>query len=261
MTTNSNSEIQSLSRGLTILEILAQEPNGLPLSAIARQTKFSKASTHRLLSTLMMKGFVEKNKSNGKYLASIKLFILSSSLFQGTNFNSIIRSYMKPLSDQTGETIHFVQLVEGSVFYIEKVESPNTIRMFSVIGKRAPLHCTGVGKAILAFFPDDKLDEFFKNNALTKYTENTITDTEELRENLRIIRNRGYALDNSEHEDNVCCVAVPLFTDSRNVIGAISISAVRYRVDLETVESWAPLLKEQAEKMNKELALYFNRYG
>jgi DNA-binding IclR family transcriptional regulator len=261
VTTTNNSEIKSLSRGLNVLEILAKEPNGLPLSTIARQASYSKASTHRLLSTLILKGFVEKNNSNGKYLASIKLFILSSALLQGTNFNSIIRSYMKPLSDKTGETIHFVQLVDGSAYYIEKVESTNNIRMFSVIGKRAPFHCTGVGKAILAYLPEEKLDEILNKIELTKYTENTITNFDDLRENLRIIRNRGYALDNCEHEENICCVAVPLFTNSKIVIGAISISAVRYRAKLEIVEGWAPLLKDQAEKMNKDLAIFFERYG
>ena len=168
---------------------------------------------------------------------------------------------MKPLSEQTGETIHFVQVVDGAAVYVEKVESPNNIRMYSLIGRRAPLHCTGVGKAILAYLPDESLEEFLRGNILTKYTENTITDPEILREHLRLIRRNGYALDNSEHEENVCCVAAPLFTSSGHVIGAVSISAIRYRADIAVVESWAPLLKDQMEKMNAELVFFFDRYG
>jgi DNA-binding IclR family transcriptional regulator len=254
-------EVQALTRGLKLVEILSDAPEGLPLSTIAEEANLSKSSTHRLLNTLKINGYAIQDNIKGFYFPSMKFLELSRSLLQDSNLSSIARRYMEPLADLTGETIHFVLLDHDAAVYVEKVESPNTIRMYSRIGKRAPLHCTGVGKAILAFLPKDHLEEIVREKPLQSYTDTTIIDPDAMLSHLEEIRKRGYAIDNGEHENDILCIATPLFTRAGQVVGAISVSAVSYRVNLETVESWAPLLQKYTKQLNSELAYFFDRYA
>lgn len=253
-------EVQALSRGLKLLEIVSKEPSGIALSKISRDVKLSKTSTHRLLNTLILNGFVHKDSLRGEYFPSMKLLSLSSELLSNSNFSEITRSYMEPIAKETGETIHLVLFDGNLAVYVEKVESPNTIRMYSSIGNEAPLHCTGVGKAILAFLDKEKIKELLGKGPLQRYTKNTIVDINELLADLEEIKIRGFSIDNSEHEENVCCIATPLFSRTGRVVGAISISAVSYRVDLEKLESWWPFLDHQSKLINSELTFFLDRF-
>jgi DNA-binding IclR family transcriptional regulator len=258
---NSNTkEVQALSRGLKLIEILSGAPDGLSLSDIAKAANLSKSSTHRLLHTLKINGYIFQDNIKSDYFPSVKLLELISNILQDTNISRVARRYMEPLAELTGETIHFVLLDHDVAIYIEKVESPNTIRMYSRIGKRAPLYCTGVGKAILAFLPEDRIEEIVRGEPLKRYTNATIVDPDALLSHLEEIRKRGYAIDNGEHEDNILCIATPLFTRTDEVVGALSISAVSYRANLETVESWAPILEKYTNQLTSELAFFFDRY-
>lgn len=258
--TSQTENVRALARGLLILEILAAAPQGLPLSEIANHANLSKSSTHRLLRTLMHCGYVLQN-SNETYFASLKLLTLSSQLTQQASLGAIARPHLEYLAQTTGETAHLVLLDRDTAIYIEKVESPNPIRMYSQIGRRAPLHCTGVGKAILAFLSPERLEAILANYKLTRHTPNTITDPHELRRHLAEIRERGYAIDDNEHEENVCCIAAPLFARNGQVVGAVSISAVSYRVNLDTLHSWWPLLREEVKQLNVELQHLLDRYA
>jgi IclR family KDG regulon transcriptional repressor len=254
------SEVRALSRGLLILEILAAHSQGLSLSAIARKSGLAKSSTHRLLQTLLINGYVRRDARNSDhYFPSFKLLTLSSQLIQDTDFVVIARPHLEVLAKVTGETVHLVLLDHDQAVYVAKVESPNPIRMYSQIGNRAPLHCTGVGKAILAFLPKERQNAVLKGD-LAHYTDNTLTDPGALRAELDYIRRQGYAIDNGEHEDNVLCIAMPLQSRAGQVVGAVSIAAVSYRVDLPTLESWQPLLLEHVNQMNTELAHYLDGY-
>jgi DNA-binding IclR family transcriptional regulator len=133
--------------------------------------------------------------------------------------------------------------------------------MYSQIGNRAPLHCTGVGKAVLAFLPEEQREALLNGGDLQRYTDNTLTDPDVLRAHLAQIRAQGFAIDNGEHEEHVRCIAAPLFARTGQVVGAISIAAVSYRVNLPTLLSWQPMLSERAHQLNAELAHYFDRYA
>jgi IclR family KDG regulon transcriptional repressor len=254
------SEVRALSRGLHILEILASHSQGLSLSAIARKSGLAKSSTHRLLQTLIMNGYVRQDTENSdNYFPSFKLLTLSSQLIQHTDLTVIAHPHLEFLAEMTGETVHLVLLDHDHAVYVAKVESPNPIRMYSQIGHRAPLHCTGVGKAILAFMPEEHQNAVLKGD-LPRYTANTLSDPGALRAHLEQIRCHGYAIDNGEHEENVRCIAMPLLTSAGRVVGAVSIAAVSYRVDLPTLESWQPLLAEHVHQLNTELAHYLDCY-
>ena len=259
--TKEETGVRALSRGLRLLEILAQAPDGLPLARITAKAGLSKSSAHRLLQTLILNGYAIRDRTNGLYFPSLKLLQLSSALIQQTNLHVVATPHLEELADLTGETVHLVLWDGEQAVYVEKVESPNPIRMYSNIGNRVPLHCTGVGKAILAHLPPEKLDAIVQSGPLPRFTGHTITDPQALRDHLAQIRQRGYAVDDGEHEEHVRCIAAPLFARNGRVVGAISIAAVSYRVDLDTLQSWWPSLKEHADQLNVELMHYFERYG
>jgi DNA-binding IclR family transcriptional regulator len=254
-------EVRALARGLQILEILASDTRGLALSTIAREARLAKSSTHRLLQTLMKNGYVAQDSSHSDhYFPTLKLLTLSNKLIEDTNLSIVARPHLEFLARASGETVHLVLLDQGSVVYIEKVESPNPIRMYSQIGNRAPLHCTGVGKAVLAFLPEKQREAFLNSDPLRRYTDHTLAQPDVLREHLVQIRAQGYAIDNGEHEEHVRCIAMPLFARNGQVVGAVSIAAVSYRVEVPTLLSWQPLLAERVRQLNMELAHYFDRY-
>jgi IclR family KDG regulon transcriptional repressor len=256
-------EVRALSRGLQILEILAdsRQAGGFSLSEIARRSGLAKSSTHRLLRTLVLNGYVRQGVANNEnYFASFKLLTLANQVIQDTGLHTITRSHLEFLANTTGETVHLVLLDNHSLVYIDKVDSPSPIRMYSQIGNRPPLHCTGVGKAVLAFLPEQQRDALLEGDDLKRYTENTITDHDELRAHLQQIREQGYAIDDGEHEEYVRCIAVPLLARSGHVVGSVSISAVSYCVDLAVLQSWYPILSDRVRQLSIELLHYFDWY-
>jgi DNA-binding IclR family transcriptional regulator len=259
MTKNAE-EVRSLTRGLRLLEILAAAPDGLALAEISEGAKLSKSSTHRLLQTLLLNGYSIQDHSNGHYLPSYKLLSLCTNMIKDSNLYVVAHPHLEELAHTTGETVHLVLFDNDEAVYVDKVESPNAIRMYSKIGMRAPLHCTGVGKAILAYLPDDEQSGLIENGKLERYTENTITNPVDLRAHLDEIRQCGFAVDDGEHEEHIRCIAAPLLARSSQVVGAMSIAAVSYRVDLPTLRSWWPRLHSQVDQLNTKLMHYFDRY-
>lgn len=253
-------EVRALSRGLRLLEILASEPGGLSLADITQLAQLSKSSAHRLLHTLIHNGYVSQESSTGRYLPSLKLLQLSSQLMEDASVAVVAHPHLSDIAEATGETVHLVLLDHDDAVYVAKVESPSPIRMYSKIGMRVPLHCTGVGKVILAHLPEERLRQLIDNGRLEQFTENTITDPAALRRHLAEIRRLGYAIDDGEHEEPVRCIAAPLFARDRQVVGAMSIAAVSYRVELDTLRGWWPVLHAHADQLNAELVPYFDRY-
>ncbi len=235
-------------------------PLGLPLSKIAEQSGLSKSSTYRLLQTLVRSGYLLQKQASGHYFPSLKVLSLSRKLIEDTDLRAVSRPHLVKLAHSTGETAHLVLLDRDAMVYVDKVESPNPIRRYSRIGRRALPHCTGVGKAILAYLPPDRFESVLEANSLERHTEKTIVDLKELQAHLAEIRERGYAVDDGEHEADVRCLAAPLFATSGAVAGAIGIDAVSYRVGMPALLSWRPMLERHAKQLSSELTHYFDRY-
>jgi IclR family transcriptional regulator, KDG regulon repressor len=253
-------EVRALSRGLQLLEILVSKPEGMSLTHVAHEMDLAKSSVHRLLQTLVHNGYVcqKTNQNNRHYYASFKLLTLSNKLVEDVSLSEISQPHLEQLAHASGETVHLVLWDQSNVVYIEKVEAPNPIRMYSRIGNHAPLHCTGVGKAVFAFLPEEQRERLLQQN-FTRYTDNTLIDPDALRQNFEQIRVQGYAVDDGEHEEHVLCIAVPLFTRDNKVAGAISIAAVSYRMELAKLLALQPMLSEHAQQLSIELAHFFDR--
>ncbi|GMR10405.1 MAG: IclR family transcriptional regulator [Anaerolineae bacterium] len=253
-------DVRALARGLRVLEIMTDAPRGLPLSRLAEESGLSKSSAHRLAQTLVHEGYLLQKQDNGHYLPSLKVLRLGHKLIEDTDLTAVSRPHLQLLAQETGETAHLVLLDRDTIVYVDKVESPNPIRMYSRIGLRAPAHCTGAGKAILAFLSPERLQAVLGDRPLQRHTKSTITDRRELRRHLAKVRKRRYAIDDGEHEEQVRCLATPLFASNGEPAGAISLAAVSYRVDLETLRGWWPLLRERSQALSADLSHYFDRY-
>jgi DNA-binding IclR family transcriptional regulator len=161
--------------------------------------------------------------------------------------------YLKELVKLCNETVHLGVLEEGEVLYLAKEESSQTIRMISYMGKRAPLHCTALGKVLLTYLSAEERKEILGEKALPRLTENTITDKRELEKELDKVREQGFALDREENEKDVRCIAAPIRNYQGEVIAALSISSPIFRIDKNAQNNLKEALIETSEKISKRL--------
>lgn len=250
MSTQNN--VKSVVRAIKIIECFSQSEFELDLSEIVHKTKLPKATVHRILATLKNGGLVDQDPENRKYKLSLKLFELGSLVFGRLKLREVALPLIEELSKESGETVHLGILDKDEVISIEKVDSSFSLRHSIYIGKRAPAYCTGVGKALLAFQPQDKIRSFFQNKR-KKYTANTITDADELEEELDRVRKEGFAVDNMEHEEGVRCVATSIRNYEGKVIASISISGPSIRITEEKIPQFALMVRKTAETISKKL--------
>ncbi|OCL28592.1 IclR family transcriptional regulator [Orenia metallireducens] len=245
--------VKAVDRSVNILEELANHEEGLGVTELANRLDIHKSSIHRLLSTLVYRGLVKQDPKTDNYKLGLKLFELGSRIFNDLEIREYAKPYLEELVVATDEAVHLVIMDQGEIVYIDKVESSKTIRMNSQIGKRVPVHCSAVGKAMLAYYPKARVDQIIKEQGLAKYTENTITDLKELKEHLTKIKEQGYAIDNVEHELGIRCVAAPIFNYSGKVVSSVSVSGPTIHVTKERVEELAKLVKDTAMKISSQL--------
>jgi len=227
--------VTAVVRAAAILRAFTHERPTLHFSEIADAVALPKSTTHRLLSTLIDVGFMEQ-RQDGTYALGIGLFEVGSLAFANVNLRAVAQPFVRQLMDETEETVHVGVLDAFAVVSLEQASSPHSLRAEVYVGKRAPLHCTAVGKAILAYLDDPVWLGRFGTRTLERHTEVTIVDHGELRSELAAIRRRGYAIDNEEHEVGVRCVGAPIRDASGAVVGSLSISGPSARVTPDAVD-------------------------
>jgi len=220
-------EIQSLARGLTILDLLGQSPSGASITEVAEILGVDKGSASRLMSTLAKHGYAEKDPVTRRYTLGPQIIRLSGSLLTRNPLYASAKPFLKQLMERTGECAHLAILAQGKALYIDQVESPATLRVNVRVGQMAPLHCTALGKILLAY-SSAELPSFQQ-----AFTPNTITEPKALQQHLEAVRQQGFALDNEEFDPGVCCIAVPVYDINNNVVGAMGISGPATRLTTE----------------------------
>lgn len=235
--------IQVSEKLFQVIELLAE--NGpMGIMELSASLGFHKSTTHRLVTSLLMLGYIRQEEESLKYTLSFKFLEIGSKILAQTNMASLIHPSLKRLSEQIGETVHLVRREGTEAVYIDKVESNvGSIRMVSRVGSRIPLYCSGVGKALLAELSDGEIADVWNSSDVRKLTPYTISSLEELMKRIREVRTLGYAMDNEENEEGVRCIAVSLPDYHREPVYALSISAPVSRMNDERVEElkWAVL--------------------
>lgn len=245
--------VQSVDRALTILELLSGYNEGLGITDISNKIDLHKSTVHRLLGTLIYKEFVVQDSETNKYKVSLKLYELGAKRVEDADIINASKPYTKALMESLNEVVHLVIRDKNDIIYIDKVDADNTIRMASSIGKRNPMYCTSVGKAMLAFMPEEEVSRVWDNSKIEKLTYKTIVDFDRFKEELKKIKENGYAVDEEENELGVRCIGAPVFNLNGEIEGAISISGPANRVIKDKVEDYAKEVKKYADLISKEL--------
>jgi IclR family acetate operon transcriptional repressor len=240
----------TVTKAINLLDILASTADaGISLSELCELVELPKSSVHRHLMTLLELGLAER-KGNDRYYLGSRIIEMAGTYLLKSDLRSESQSALDELAELTGETIHLAVPSGTEVVYIAKVESKHTLAMFSHIGARLPMHCTALGKAILAFSDRYKLQAVLTAPLATR-TPNSITLVKALEDELTLIRSRGYAIDNEENETGIRCVGAPIFDYTIKPIAAISVSAPSERMDEERCNSLGPLVLKVALKVSK----------
>lgn len=244
--------IQSVERAFAILEQFSQNERELGVTVIANRVGLHKSTCFGLLYTLQELGYIQQNPETGRYGLGLKIFELGQTYLAGQDLRQLANPYLRRLVEQTQETVHLVVLEGRTAVYIDKVEGSHAITISSRIGQRAKMHCTGVGKALMAHMPEADLSEVLTGD-LERCTEHTITDKAALHEHLKAVRESGYAIDDEEIEVGLRCVAAPIFNSHNQVIGAVSMSGPSGRIPRERFETLSRMVRDTAREISHRL--------
>ncbi len=232
------------------MDILAvKADSGVSLAELCSLIDIPKSSAHRYLVTLLELGLAER-KNNDRYYLGPKIIELAGTYLVKSDLRTDSQPTLEELAELTGETIHLAVPSGTEVVYIAKVESKHALAMFSHIGARLPMHCTALGKAILAYSDRHELQAVLTAPLVTR-TPNSITLVKALEDELNLIRSRGYAIDNEENEIGIRCIGAPIFDYTTKPIGAISVSAPCDRMDEDRCHVVGPLVLKAAYKISR----------
>lgn len=248
-------QVQVLDRTFDILERLAAAGRDLGVSELHAELGLPLGTIHRLLDNLVRRGYAAQDVTTRRYGPGPKLLEIGALALVSARFDlhRIAHPQLEALTAATGETSNLVVPQGNDGVYIDQVTSPHLVRMFTEIGRRAPLYCTGAGKAILSGLSPDFVDEYLARVVLEPWTAHTRTSVAALRADLATARDRGYALDNEERELGVRCVASPIFDVTGRCLGAISISGPTTRVTPTSIERIGPEVRCAAEVCSEQL--------
>jgi len=224
--------VQSLEWALNILEVLAQEGAPMTVTELSEKVGLKISTVHRLLTTLGHRGYVTQDPESSKYRLGLKMLEMGNAALYHSDIRTVARPYLEEIVERCNETANLAVLDGSDVVYIDQVESHNLIivKMFAQPGNRGPVHCTASGKALLAFLPPDKLEQVLSQVDFVRYTDETITDKDQLLKELKRIKQEGYALDWGEMEEHVRCIAAPIFNHEGKAVASISISGPSNRI-------------------------------
>jgi IclR family KDG regulon transcriptional repressor len=214
--------VQSIERAFDILELLSHESKGLNLTKIGTSLELHKSTVHRLLSVLKKRGYIEKEEESGRYRLGPGFVELASLFLNSVEFKTEAEPHLRQLSQITGQTVFLATLQGTEVVYLDKVEQYNSLRKYSVIGQRRPIHCTALGKALVMHQPAGKLRELLKDHVFEKFMDRTHTDIDALLKDLAVCRERGWSADDEEFEPNTNCLSAPIFDYRGTVVAAVS---------------------------------------
>lgn len=255
MVQNSESyRIQSIDRATELLNSIARYPEPVSLKVLSAETGFHSSTTFRILASLIQNQLVEKD-TRGNYRLGLKLLQLGVRLHSNIDMRALAIPVLESLRDTLNESVYLTIREGDEVVYIEKMTPKRLVHVQQLVGSRAPLHVTAVGKLMLGIAGDDAIDGYAKRTNLPAYTRNTINDIQRLKEECTQAIKRGYALDNEEAEVDVGCIGVLVFDNTNTAVGGLSVSApIERRRD-----SWIEELIEAGRVLSGQLGYHENK--
>jgi IclR family acetate operon transcriptional repressor len=247
----STGQVQSLSRGLLILEKIAESENGVLLTDLAEQLQLPASTAHRLLHTLESQGFVRREQVQELWYIGTTGFKIGNAFLAGRDYVRQAKPFMQKLVSEVGETSNLSVLLDGHGVIIAQQQCNEMMRMMVPVGSRSPLHASGVGKAILAALPKMELEDAIAEMDLVSITPWTITTKQSLRYVLSDIAKKGWALDDQEHAIGLRCVAACLYDEKSYPLAAISVSGPVARIDDQKAQLLGEKVKLSAQRITE----------
>jgi IclR family acetate operon transcriptional repressor len=245
--------INSLSRGVRILRLLAEQPAGLGVSDVADRLKVDPSTAYRLLTTLQSHGFVAQDSDTKKYAIGYGILEVASGILSRLSIVEIVQPHLRAIASSTGENTHIAVRDRQYAVFVGSESGTGMLRVETTLGKAEPLHCTAVGKALLVDYTRSDLVELFGENTLQRYTEQTMCTVDELEAELRRVRRLGYAFDDEELHPGVRCISAPVRDRSGHVVAAFGISSPTVRLTRERVAEIAQQISRSAEAISAQL--------
>ena len=215
--------VKSLARGLDLLALIAEADKPLGITDLSRRMGLAKGSVSRIVTTLVQERFVTRDPESARYRAGIRLWELGLRAIESLDFREVARPIMKEINTRTREGVHISVINDnGQMVYIDHIESTRTLRPFVQLGSHHPPYCVAIGKAMLSVMSPEEIDRILPAE-LVSYTKNTITDKDKLFAQLKVVRKRGYAINNAEYREDLSGVAAPIFNHLGKAIGTIGI--------------------------------------
>ena len=234
--------MQTVEKALDILEVFLKQEGEMGIAALANLSWLNISTAHRITSTLVKRGYLNQRHKREKYYLGPKLLEFGSIVKRRMKIRDIALPFLQELNKVVDESVNLAIFDANEAVYIEQIESNHNLRIFTEVGNRVPLHCTGVGKVFLAHMGEAEVERFL-SKALPRYTENTITNFSQLKKQLLIVRREGVAEDDGEMEVGVRCVASSVKDCDGTVVAAISVSGPSARLSSERVAELKPLVK------------------
>jgi len=246
-------QVQSLSRALKLLNALSYHTQGLSLSEVAQEVGLPNSTAHRLLTTLQNERYVRFDGERSTWLIGVQAFRVGSAFIRSRDLVSIARPYMRRLMEQSGETVNLGIIDRGEVIYLAQVETQKMMRAIAGPGGRAQLHCSGIGKAMLAFSEPERVEKVVQTLEYRRETSNTLASADALRRDFEAIRRNGYAVDDEENAVGLRCVAAVIYDQFGEVLAGLSISGPSARVSEQRVPALGSAVAAVAAEITTEL--------
>lgn len=245
--------VPAVERAILILRLLQHERDGLTNSEIAQQLSIPKSTAFTILETLRQYGLIQRDDDTGQFRLGMELFILGSTVIEHLDLRETARPILKELAAETDLTAHLGVLDSQEVVYVEKIESQARIKVSSRVGGRMGVHCTALGKAMLAHLPEREARRMLDGSVLPRRTPNTITAHELLQSELARTKDRGYAVDYEENEIGIRCLSAPVYNRHGEVTGAISVSGPRDQISSERIDQLAEKVVAASQNLSERL--------
>jgi DNA-binding IclR family transcriptional regulator len=244
--------LESADRVLRVLELFNAGERNLSLSEIADRMSLPKSSVHRLLSTLLAHGFIERDPSTRRYRLGIKLFEIGSLVIHERGLHAAAHPVVEELAVSTGETCHLAVLSGTDAVYVYKIDGASTIIMSSRVGGRAPCYCTSIGKVLVAWSGEEIFQQVVRGG-FHAFTGNTIRDEGWFAAELERVRSDGYALDLEEYQPGLCCIAAPVRDHSGRVLATLGLAGPSSRLSEQRLRQLAAPLTTAAQALSRNL--------
>lgn len=243
----------ALDRALTILELLGDSRFGFSLPQLVEKTGFPKSSVHCLLITLDRRGYLRRNKRTGRYQLGLKFLALANVTLSGIPIRECAASHLKLLADSTGLTAHLAIMENDEAVLISKHSPPGVFRLATWIGKHMDIHCTSLGKALIAHLPEQSIERIIHEHGMPRHNDQTLSSFKKLKADLALTATRGYSLDYEEDEVGMCCIGAAILDSLGKPVAAVSISGTTEQILSANIEQLAEMVKRTAAKIGEHM--------